>query len=307
LLKTEEHHFYYSLVQDFRSASQVYWQKKSAFFSSLPKTIKILEIGKPFTGNTLKELARLDIKPVVLHFFRPSELHLWKLKDVEQLECIRQMTTLKSLTIGIDPRVQEHCLDFVSTAIIKLYIRFENHPFYIDWVMTMFPSLEELCVDCPPYSSTINLVNRDAWKIDKKRIYPKLLVLKAKYSPIDQKLIPFCKLAAPNMMKLDLTIEFPSKGKTIDINLVDWHVKQCHLSLPGFSRFDKVYFIVHITIHDITKRFVFQSMSGSTTLANGLIKPNIERVVNITCSDDQHIVIGGFTLMKMGSKIVVDL
>ncbi|KAI8886577.1 hypothetical protein K501DRAFT_269738 [Backusella circina FSU 941] len=303
----ETQNLYDSLEEDFKLVAPVYQASESKFFSNLPKTLKTLELGTPFTGNVIKELVKSNINPVALHFFKHNELRLWKLKDLEQLEYIRKMTSLKSLKMGINPKVQTHHLDFVSKTVTKLYIRFENHPFYIDWVMSMFPSLEELWIDCPPYSSAIKLVNRDAWKSVAEKTYPKLLVIKATYSPIDQNFLGFCKRVAPNVAKLDLTIDFPSKRRTVGIDLLGWKVKRCSLSLPGFSPYEREHFIINITIQGITRRFIFQSLYGNTTLTNSTIKSKMERVVNIISDDSQQIVIGGFTLVRVGSKILIDL
>ncbi|KAI8879104.1 hypothetical protein K501DRAFT_336306 [Backusella circina FSU 941] len=252
------------LRQDFRTGISVYLDSGATFFSSLPKSIKTLKMDIKSFHSIIEVLGNAHMNLTELDFCDPS-LYRNILMNPNQLRHLYKLPSLRTLKIPINSSVQRYKGYSVSSTLTRLVIECQNGPLYIDWLFSIFPSIQHLFIK----HSKCNIGGLSDYSAFVHEKYPNLKSLGFRKCTIYPGLLPYVKAAAPNMttLKLDsVAIITVSKEKTYNIDISGCNLKKFCISLHPNGFYKKLRFYNKFTIQGNDKEPIHVSLGDSLSV-----------------------------------------
>ncbi|KAI8875187.1 hypothetical protein K501DRAFT_338842 [Backusella circina FSU 941] len=226
-------------------------------------------------GNSnmnLIELDFCDVAPSPGSLQEESNPHL--LEDSEQLQHTYKLTALRTLKIpvkSVNSLVKTFQQNPISLSITQLFIECRYRSLHVDWLLEMFPSLEDLHISqskCNTKRYTEEVLNNSSPKHDRKT-YINLHRLTISHCRIYPQVLDFVKTVAPNLTHLSLytitMVSEPNGGVyLIDLsgyNLKEFTMLRTYYESPHVHRSNH-----HFTIRTNTNTVMYATSGDSISL-----------------------------------------
>jgi hypothetical protein len=296
---------YQTLRSDLKASLEVCHTTGREFVSTLSNKIRTMRISFDLLGDILEAIAKSNTRPAILEFKTNDWYYPWLLGDPQQIPYIKEITSLKTLKLGLKLPAQVYSQSFSPNRITKLSIHLYNDPFYIDWLFSMFPLLEELYIICG-HRLTVRIDENSSFaQGDLVKHFPNLLKLVVKCGKIDQKCFDFFKTTSPNITHLNLEAFFlpnsPNEHFTIDIS--GWDLKLCTILL--FKKFAQEKHILYKTMVSTLSPKAFNDTEGYKYICGVLNKASSYKLFNLVCRNRQSLVINGHSLTALDDTVAV--
>ncbi|KAI8886559.1 hypothetical protein K501DRAFT_331180 [Backusella circina FSU 941] len=285
------------------------------FIKRLPKTLKKLKLDISNFDHVLESLSQSGLKLTHLEF-KDNEFTERMFEDGAQLDSLRSLISLKTLVITIITPIQHFEGGILSNSITKLVVKFERGPpesedyhlqlFYLDWVLSRFPSLESLYID---YSANFVIHPK---RPSHGNTYPHLRVLSIKNcSTAKDEILSFLRSSTPNIEEIYLDFRYHLNFEMAKeyIDLSGWNsLNKLHLSLPSDDSDLMNEYSFNITVGRTTRLFNFIFCQDTVSLLPKKYRlKNLSRVarLDLTCDETHRVTIGDFGIKKVGNELVV--
>jgi hypothetical protein len=144
-------------------------------------------------NHIIPSLQQTQINPHKLYFQKRFQ-HAQVFLQPHELGYLKSVTSLKQMRLTLGSSMQAYKDEIASSSLIKLTISIKGQDaFNVGWLLSIFPSLEELVIDV---SSAMLIAG------NKRVIYPKLRKLRVEECIIHPNLLGFITTVAPNIQKL---------------------------------------------------------------------------------------------------------
>jgi hypothetical protein len=270
----------------------IYNKSQLSFFSNFPNTIKSITVESNIFTNIIQIIANLNIEPAKLNI-------LGQIEDTSQIHYVKDISTLNTLELEIFDLNPIYTYNFESTSLTSLTISTYIGTTCIDWLLTTFPSLEELRITG---SSECKVMN----EIDTTKQFPNLWKFTAALSFISQKCVDFLILTAPNMRELDLRANKTPGFSNINIDISGWELRQ--LNLDVFEILDPVSLFCNVNIQNITKIIKCDPSEQSLAVVKNSSPFRLKKagVVNIVSTREKQFMFNGFSISLSLDNITID-
>jgi hypothetical protein len=210
-----------------------------------------MAIHRGLFDNVMQTLANSNIGPIKLEV-------IGEMEDLKQLHYIKDIEGLRSLKLETCLQEQDYSYHFPSNNITQLTLFNQTQSSYtnmisatsinwdvkkstsicINWVLSMFPSLEKLSID-----ERIDLTARENGVT---KHFPKLKRLKSEALSMDQACLDYLKRTAPNIQDMSVrvanvngnnynaSIATYTSGTSIDVS--EWDLERLKVKVQVSSR-----------------------------------------------------------------------
>jgi hypothetical protein len=218
------------------------------------------------------------------------------LKDLKQLAYINDIKGLRSLQLHTYIKKQHHSYHFPSTNITQLTLDDRSKSTSLNWVLSMFPSLEELHI----YGVTELTVTEN----DVCKRYPNLKEIKCKWDVMDQAYFDYLKTTAPNIQ--DKTIQI-NRNHDITIDISEWDLKRlkimpemaltmgpfyCYITTPSSTKLIK---------YDPSEKSLVWVRNRSYSRGNAYLP-----VIRIVSTKEKRFMFNEYSIVISQDKISID-
>ncbi|KAI8890080.1 hypothetical protein K501DRAFT_328832 [Backusella circina FSU 941] len=307
-------------VEIFKSTFKVYCANGPRFLSGLPNTIKILKLKVSITENLLEDISKSDINPKTLKLQHRGRSYGNVFFESDQIECIQNFTNLKTFKAIISYSVLANNQIFASTSVTTLFVQVSGDSsasLNLDWILSMFPSLEELYMGYSAMGIT-GKINSGT-----KRTYPRLRFISIMDCGVHQGFFSFIKAVAPNLGELELGIDNRSAvyyytasdnlDYKIHINLSGLNLNRCELLLDNESLSGNHQFSCNIKVKNSSKKVIFYQRNKALGIPSSDEddddNDDMEDTTRTTviCDEIKNFTINGFSVRKIDNQVIVGL
>jgi hypothetical protein len=269
------------LSKPHHSVDENYQKNTTQFLSRLPKSLRLLGTNI-YHQDGIKVISEMNI--VELDLIHSTNY----IVEIEHLALLNQLRTLRTLRIGLRSCGNAFIHGLFLTHITKLVLRYSLDWLYIDWLLSLFPLLEDL-------DATAEGVTSGHFHVGST--YPKLKRLCIRHE-VHPSFYHFMKYTVPNLEELHVNsyISRVARENGYHVDLTGWRLKRCSLIVYTSSAV-KQKLNCQLTMQGISSKFTIMYPGY------GVMVYSHEPAITITCDDIQHFNINSMPVNRCGDEL----